>query len=64
MQVRHRKLVGTFILLVWMLVYTAICVQIGVRWLPDSHIVRLIFYPLAGILWVFPARPLMFWMRG
>ncbi|MCK9994010.1 MAG: hypothetical protein Dbin4_02530 [Alphaproteobacteria bacterium] len=64
MPLRQRKLFGTFLLLVWMAVYTFICVQIAVTWLPDSHLARLIFYPLAGILWVFPVRPLMFWMRG
>lgn len=64
MPLRTRKLLGAFILLIWLFVYTMICVWVGVNWLPDSQGARIIFYPLAGILWVFPARPLMFWMRG
>jgi Protein of unknown function (DUF2842) len=64
MPVRQRKLVGSFILLVWMLVYTLIAVHIAENWLPDSHLARLIFYPIAGVIWVFPVRPLVFWMRG
>jgi len=64
MPVRMKKLVGTFILLTWLFVYTLICVQISAHWLPDSHVARLIFFPLAGILWVLPARPLLLWMRG
>lgn len=64
MPVRMRKLLGTFILLAWLFVYTLICVWFSAQWLPDSHLARLIFYPAAGILWVFPARPLVFWMRG
>lgn len=64
MPVRHRKLLGTVILLVWMLVYTIAAVFVGIHWLPDSQIARLIFYPVAGLLWVPPVRPLIFWMRG
>lgn len=64
MPVRAKKLVGTFILLAWLAVYTLLCVQFSIHWLPDSHLARLIFFPLAGILWVFPVRPLLLWMRG
>lgn len=64
MLVRQRKLVGTFILMLWLFVYTVSCVWISVHWLPASQLAWLIFYPLAGIAWVFPARPLVIWMRG
>jgi len=64
MPIRQRKLLGTFILMLWLLVYTAACVWVSIHWLPDSHWARLMFYPVAGIVWVFPARPLVLWMRG
>lgn len=64
MPVRLRKLLGTLLLLVWMLVYTIACVFASLHWVPDSHLARLIFFPLAGIAWVFPLRPLFIWMRG
>lgn len=64
MPVRTRKLLGTFVLIIWMTAYTFGCMLIGVHLLPDNYWVRLVFYPLAGILWVFPARPLFIWMRG
>ncbi len=64
MPVRQRKLLGSFLLLLWMFVYSILAVNVAESWLPDSQIARLIFYPVAGVLWVFPLRPLVFWMRG
>ncbi|MSP42674.1 MAG: DUF2842 domain-containing protein [Alphaproteobacteria bacterium] len=64
MPIRQRKLLGSFLLLLWMLVYSILAVNVAENWLPDSQIARLIFYPVAGVLWVFPVRPLVFWMRG
>lgn len=64
MPIRQRKLLGSFILLVWLLAYTIAVLWVSDHWLPDQQLARLIYYPLAGLLWVLPARPLLFWMRG
>lgn len=64
MPIRQRKLFGTIILLAWMLAYAAGAMLVAVHWLPDSHLARLLYYPVAGLLWVAPVRPLLFWMRG
>eukprot|EP00439_Symbiodinium_sp_Y106_P089472 s1_g2008.t1 len=58
-----RKLLGTAIILVGLTVYTLLAVWLAVDVLPDHWAVQLVFYPIAGIAWAFPARPLLTWMQ-
>lgn len=63
MRIRLRKLTGLMILLVWLFVYVLIAVGIAVRILPGAHwTVELLFYALAGLAWIVPARYLIAWM--
>ena len=64
MPVRTRKLIGTAVLMAWLVAYTLGCMLIGVYWLPETNLARLLFYPIAGVMWVIPTRPLFIWMRG
>jgi len=58
-----RKLLGTLILLSGLVAYTLSMVWLAVSVLPDHWAVQIIFYPLAGIAWAFPAKPLIAWMQ-
>jgi uncharacterized protein DUF2842 len=58
-----RKLLGTLFLLSGLVLYTLAMVWLAVSVLPDHWAVQIIFYPLAGIAWAFPAKPLIAWMQ-
>ena len=58
-----RKLLGTVIILVGLTAYTLAAVWLAVDVLPDHWAVQLIFYPIAGIAWAFPTKPLIDWMQ-
>jgi hypothetical protein len=63
MSIRVRKLVGVIVLLVWLFVYVLLAVGIAARLLPGAHwAVELLFYAVAGVAWVLPARGLISWM--
>ncbi|WP_293949627.1 DUF2842 domain-containing protein [Sneathiella sp.] len=59
-----RKIFGLLALLVMLTLYCAGCVFVAVQYLPDSKLAELIFYPLAGIVWVFPAIRIVRWMQA
>ena len=63
MQIRMRKLIGTFALLAlvaaWALLAMAFA-QFALR--AQSEWVALLFYAVAGLGWVLPAMPLVSWM--
>jgi len=54
---------GTLILLSGLVAYALAMVWLAVSVLPDHWAVQIIFYPLAGIAWAFPAKPLIAWMQ-
>jgi hypothetical protein len=64
MTIRTRKLVGAIALLVFLTIYAlaammaAIVLQVNA-----SKLVELIYYPVAGLLWVLPAMWLIKWMQ-
>lgn len=58
-----RKLIGTIILVITVPVYALIAMVIGVAILPGvSFIWQLVYYAVAGLLWVPPAGLLITWM--
>ncbi len=63
MSARTRKLVGTILLLVVLIIYSLAVMLAATAILPDSgKIVELIFYAVAGVAWVLPAGYLIKWM--
>lgn len=64
MTLRTRKLVGAIALIVFLAIYAlaammaAIVLQVNA-----SKVVELIYYPVAGLLWVLPAMWLIKWMQ-
>ena len=62
---RKRKLIGTIALLALIMVYTllALAVAIVLQVRDANKIAELIYYVVAGLLWVVPAAWLISWMQ-
>ncbi len=59
-----KKLIGTLLMLLWLVVYAMIAMGIGVRVLPHaSGLVTFLYYALAGTLWIIPVGLLLPWMH-
>jgi hypothetical protein len=64
MSVRIKKLIGAIVLLVWLPFYALIASGIGVRVLPHAHwLVAILYYALAGTLWIIPIGLMFPWMH-
>ena len=60
---RLRKLIGLFVLLLWIFVYTIFMVGLAMRILPEGgKFLQLGFYAVAGLAWILPVRFLFQWM--
>ena len=58
-----RKLAGTLALIVLIVVYSLTAMTIAAAKLPGtSGLVQLIYYAIAGLLWVLPAGAIIWWM--
>jgi membrane protein implicated in regulation of membrane protease activity len=64
MDTRTRKAIGCFGLLTYLTLYALLAASLGV-WLAPllPTWAELIYYAIAGIVWVFPLRPLFRWMN-
>jgi hypothetical protein len=62
---RKRKLIGTIALLVMITVYAALAVAAAIvlQVQNASKVAELIYYVVAGLLWVLPAGLLISWMQ-
>jgi len=62
---RQRKFLGTIALLVLIAVYAAIAVGVAIvlQVQNASKLAELIYYVVAGLLWVLPAGLLISWMQ-
>jgi hypothetical protein len=64
MSPRTKKLIGAMVMLVWIPVYALIAMGVGVHVLPHAHwIVTLLYYALAGTLWIIPIGLMLPWMN-
>lgn len=64
MTAHTRKLVGAVGMIVWLAVYAIVAAGIGVRVLPRAAWpIALLYYALAGILWVVPVGLTFPWMH-
>ena len=62
MKPRIKKLIGILILLVGMFVYFIAAINIADA-LPDHIVLQIGYYAIAGIIWVFPLKPLFLWIN-
>lgn len=64
MDMRTRKAVGCFVLLAYLGVYAILAASLGVALAPlIPSWAEIIFYAVAGIIWIFPLKPLFAWMN-
>ena len=64
MKIRMRKLVGSIVLILFLIVYALIAMSIGSGRIAESrHPAQALYYLIAGILWVLPAGFLVRWMQ-
>lgn len=63
MPIRLRKLLGTFALLVLVIVWALVAMALAQSpAIHDSPILSVAYYVIAGIGWVLPAMPIVSWM--
>ena len=63
MKMRTRKLVGTFIIVPFIVVYTFMAMLVAVSVLPGSSgLTQLIYYVVAGLVWIIPVGWVIRWM--
>jgi hypothetical protein len=63
MNARTRKAIGCFVLLAYLTIYAGLAAWLGAALLPVfPNWAELVFYVVAGIIWVFPLKPLFSWM--
>ena len=61
---RLRKLIGTLILVVFVTLYALTAMTVAAAKLPGaSGLVQLLYFVVAGLVWVVPALPLVVWMQ-
>ncbi|GAM99461.1 hypothetical protein U91I_03114 [alpha proteobacterium U9-1i] len=64
METRTRKALGCFVLLTYLALYAAGAATLGAMLLPTLPAwAELVFYAVAGVIWIFPLRPLFKWMN-
>jgi hypothetical protein len=64
MNIRTRKAVGCLGLLAYLALYAALAASLGVALAPVLPTwAELVFYAIAGIVWIFPLKPLFAWMN-
>jgi uncharacterized protein DUF2842 len=60
---RTKKLIGAFVILIWLPIYSLVAMGIGTHVLPHAHwTVSLLYYALAGTLWIIPIGMMFPWM--
>jgi len=63
MKIRQRKLLGTVVLLVLVVVWSLLAMAFAqAPWIAASRIVQFAYYIIAGLGWVLPAMPIISWM--
>ncbi|HYD85918.1 MAG TPA: DUF2842 domain-containing protein [Vitreimonas sp.] len=64
MDIRTRKAIGCAGLLAYLAVYAVLAATLGAYLLPILPFwAELIFYAAAGIVWIFPLKPLFAWIN-
>ena len=64
MDVRARKALGCFVLLAYIAIYSLLAASLGLALFPLLPAwAQLIYYAIAGIVWIFPLKPLFAWIN-
>lgn len=64
MRQRTRKFIGMIVLVTFVIIYSLLAMAIASIVLPDlSRPLQILYYAVAGFLWVLPCAPLVSWMQ-
>ncbi len=64
MDMRTRKAIGCFGLLAYLAVYAISAASLGAALAPLLPTwAQLIYFAIAGVIWIFPLKPLFAWMN-
>ena len=59
-----RKPVGAIVLVLWLVVYVGVAALIGDRIAHEHWAWKVLYFPVAGLAWILPLRPLLRWMHA
>ena len=59
-----RKPLGALIIVVWIVAYVAVAAVIGDRIAQEHWAWKVLYFPIAGLAWVLPLKPLLRWMHA
>jgi hypothetical protein len=59
-----RKPLGALLIVVWILGYVAVAAVIGDRIASEHWAWKVLYFPIAGLAWVLPLKPLLRWMHA
>ncbi len=63
MKIRQRKLLGTVVLLVLVIVWSLLAMALAqAPVIAGSKLIQFVYYVVAGLGWVLPAMPIISWM--
>jgi len=63
MTIRTRKFIGTVLLVLFMVAYALIAMALGAsQFVGGPYILQVIYFLLAGLVWIIPAGILIRWM--
>jgi hypothetical protein len=61
---RTKKLIGAIVILIWLPIYSLFAMGVAVHVLPHAPwYAALLYYALAGTLWIFPIGLMLPWMH-
>lgn len=64
MSVRTKKLIGTILMIILVILYALIAMNVATLFLADAHwAVHLVYFFVTGLLWILPAMWLISWME-
>ena len=61
---RLRRLIGSIALIIGLALYALLVARLAGVLAPMHPLVELAFYAVFGLVWIFPVRSLLMWMRG
>ena len=59
-----RKPLGALIIVVWIVTYVAVAAVIGDRIASEHWFWKVLYFPIAGLAWILPLKPLLRWMHA
>ncbi len=64
LSMRTRKLIGTFVMVSYIMLYSLLAMTLAMILLPGSSAaLQALYYAIAGLVWVLPCIPLISWMQ-